>query len=166
MVQLVVDQNALDATVVGLAALLVRQLVVHTVESQVKMDLGLCAPEDDMVTKDIKLTSKTQSWGADALSKEQAKKVKRWQRIVMNDLENIPLAACIMVASLLCIQDDPGCAKIHMYAVAAFVEARFMHSFFYAMSMQPWRTISYFIGLGATIVMLGNAGSLVYNRHF
>mmetsp|Transcript_8211 Transcript_8211/g.17830 ORF Transcript_8211/g.17830 Transcript_8211/m.17830 type:complete len:155 (-) Transcript_8211:309-773(-) len=77
----------------------------------------------------------------------------RAARIVMNDLENIPLGLVAAWAGVLC----GGGRDVHVAAVWAFCAGRCVHSYAYLYARQPMRAIGFLVGLLATFVLAGNA---------
>merc|ERR1719220_598135 len=68
---------------------------------------------------------------------------ERWRRIVNNDMENIPMALIILWA-----QTIVGANAITTSVCALlFTVARIVHTFCYYYSVQPARSIAFFIGL-------------------
>ena len=70
-------------------------------------------------------------------------KKERWRRIVMNDLENIPLGLIILWVNPMC---DANGVVTSLCAII-FVICRILHTILYAYSLQPFRSISFTIGL-------------------
>ena len=70
---------------------------------------------------------------------------ERWDRIVRNDLENIPMALILAWGSY--VADTETFGETYDYFVAilicVFTFFRFAHTVFYAKRMQPWRSICY-----------------------
>src|SRR5882724_13601463 len=77
--------------------------------------------------------------------------VARARRAMQNDIENVPmflllgLIACLARASSLPLQ----------ICVLLFTAARFAHGFFYVRGVQPWRSISYGVGMLAMFGAIG-----------
>jgi len=67
----------------------------------------------------------------------------RWNRIVTNDLENLPLGVLMAILTML-IAAHP-IAHVVFFAIFAF--ARTIHTIAFARAAQPWRTIFYFVGV-------------------
>eukprot|EP00694_Reclinomonas_americana_P007936 EC799494.1.p3 GENE.EC799494.1~~EC799494.1.p3 ORF type:complete len:87 (+),score=27.65 EC799494.1:458-718(+) len=66
-----------------------------------------------------------------------------------NDLENIPIF--LLIAILLYITSNAdSSASAHVAYYIIFTVARFAHSFAFALQLQPWRSISYDMGLSVT----------------
>ena len=68
---------------------------------------------------------------------------ERWKRIVMNDLENIPMGLIILWVNPLC--DANGI--VTSICAIIFAVCRIAHTIFYLYSLQPFRSIAYFIGV-------------------
>jgi len=77
----------------------------------------------------------------------------RWQRIVANDLENIPLALILAWGALIA----SGNNTVNVVAIIVFTTARVMHTMAYAFALQPYRSICWLIGVLAILVLAGNA---------
>jgi glutathione S-transferase len=67
----------------------------------------------------------------------------RWQRIVLNDLENIPLGLLLAWASLLSSFNS----QVHNICMIAFTLARIGHTVVYAREAQPHRAICWFVAV-------------------
>ena len=80
---------------------------------------------------------------------DEAPIVTRAAAVWRNDLENIPifLFLGLIYVTLGCW---PGGAFIYF---SIFVVARILHTIFYLFGLQPWRTISYGIGLAMCITL-------------
>ena len=76
----------------------------------------------------------------------------RWQRIVMNDLENIPLGLIIAWSSL----QSAYSPLIHSIAIILFTVARTLHTYSYAKMLQPSRAIYWVLAVLSTFVMAIN----------
>lgn len=70
----------------------------------------------------------------------------------MNDLESIPFALLIFGAGIMA-GADPG---VHYRAMIAYTASRCLHTCAYATGMQPMRSLTYGVGVVATLVGLGN----------
>ncbi|HEY9843464.1 MAG: MAPEG family protein [Candidatus Sericytochromatia bacterium] len=68
-----------------------------------------------------------------------------------NDLENIPVFLSLALIFLHLHAGD-GAAMVYF---PLFTLARIGHSIFYVRGLQPWRSISYGVGLLCTVVMSG-----------
>src|SRR5271156_6126487 len=85
-------------------------------------------------------------FGAPAVA-EEAPMVRRAANVWRNDLENIPifliLGLIYVIAGL-----SPG---MFMGYCAVFAVARILHTIFYLNAVQPWRTVAYTVGAGASL---------------
>ena len=78
---------------------------------------------------------------------------KRTARLVMNDLENIPLGLLVAWMDVLC----GGNTTVHLVGVWLFCVGRCAHSYAYHHALQPARAIGFGVGLLATAAMAINA---------
>ncbi len=69
--------------------------------------------------------------------------VSRAMRAWRNDLENIPMF--IALGGLAIALDAPGVMTLWLCGV--FTAARYVHTATYLASLQPWRTVSYTLGV-------------------
>ena len=107
-----------------------------------KMKAGGRAPEDTyQVTDTSQIT-------------EEAKTAQdRAQRMVNNDLENIPYTLVLTWGSLYCITsaaeavDVKGYAMAHIILFSIFVVCRIMHSIVYSMGLSTARSLVWLMGL-------------------
>ena len=76
----------------------------------------------------------------------------RWQRIVLNDLENIPLGLIVAWSSLL----SPFSETVHSAAILLFTVGRTLHTYSYARMLQPARAIVWVLAILSTFVMAIN----------
>jgi len=67
----------------------------------------------------------------------------RWQRIVHNDLESIPLGLIVAWGSLFSAYNP----NVHAALVSTFLVSRTLHTFFYAKGWQPYRALAWFGGV-------------------
>ena len=90
---------------------------------------------------------------------EAAAASARWNRIIANDLENIPIGLVICWASLLCTSasGNKGCETTHNVAVLAFLVGRVGHTYCYAHKKQPARTYAWTTALLGVMVLACNA---------
>merc|ERR1712083_10318 len=72
---------------------------------------------------------------------------ERWRRIVMNDLENIPLGLIILWASPICNTNT----AVTAICSVMFMMARVAHTLLYAYSIQPFRSIAF--GIASTSIL-------------
>lgn len=92
-----------------------------------------------------------------ASMKEQVEKQQRWDRIVMNDLENIPIGLIVSWASAFVSGLDgtsDGFSTLHIVGVLMFGVGRVGHTISYINALQPHRTWSYATALLGVFLML------------
>jgi len=78
--------------------------------------------------------------------------VARWQRIVINDLENIPITILLMWISYSISKDN-----LVVFVVAiVFTVCRYLHSICYILRLQPLRSIFWFLGFLCTWTLMVN----------
>jgi uncharacterized membrane protein YecN with MAPEG domain len=82
--------------------------------------------------------------------------VNRWLRIGDNNTANIPVSLLVF---FFAAQFDTLQSAVLVPLVWTFVAARFAHTFFYARSIQPLRTMSY--SVGATCMIIAAVSLLV-----
>ncbi|KUF82066.1 hypothetical protein AM587_10009523 [Phytophthora nicotianae] len=82
---------------------------------------------------------------------------KRWESIVTNDLEAIPLGLFVFGAGIMAGANS----KVHFRAMIAFTAARCLHTYAFAYAKQPMRSLCHGVGVVATLVGLGNAVSAI-----
>jgi len=76
----------------------------------------------------------------------------RWQRIVINDLENIPITIMMMWISYFISRDH----LVTFIAAIIFTVSRYLHTFCYIFRLQPFRSIFWLLGLLCTWLLIGN----------
>merc|ERR1711976_695311 len=81
----------------------------------------------------------------------------RWNRIVANDLENLPLGVAVAIVAVIVVPKSTVATLIHCIAVVAFLLLRIGHTVCYAYALQPWRTLCYLGGQAAIFVTGINA---------
>lgn len=85
-------------------------------------------------------------------AKEELPQVQKAAKAWRNDLENIPIFLGLGIAYILV--DASSNAAILAFPI--FTIARILHTLTYLLSLQPWRTISYMIGILCLFVMAWN----------
>lgn len=85
---------------------------------------------------------------------EECPQVRRGAKAWSNDLESIPLF--IALGGLAVAVDAPG--VMSQYLSGLFTVARVLHTVTYLAGVQPWRTVSYGMGV---LCLLGLAGMIV-----
>ncbi|KAJ3359873.1 hypothetical protein HDU91_004779 [Kappamyces sp. JEL0680] len=122
---------------------------------------GSRPPEDEALSLNQSIgKGKTQTFGVETLPASEADdKVMRlrqqdirWQRIVLNDLENIPMGLVVAFVSILVGAN----ATVTQASICVFTLARFFHTWAYANELQPHRAIGWGLGLASIFVMAAN----------
>eukprot|EP01083_Nonionella_stella_P024425 67433_1 len=112
------------------------------------------APEDGFqppaVTKEAKPLK--QDDNATGNDKNQFTEEQRWQRIVLNDLENVPIGIVMMWLSFFAYGDN----TVTSVCAIAFTVGRCLHTLCYVYKLMPWRSIAWLIGVLSTLVLVGN----------
>ncbi|CAI5723705.1 unnamed protein product [Hyaloperonospora brassicae] len=124
------------------------------VQGSKKFATGGRPPEDS----NLPPAKRKQTFGRDSTSDPKTQEAaQRWGNIVMNDLETIPFGLLIFGAGIMAGADY----NVHSGAMVAFTTARCLHTYAYANSKQPMRSLCFGVGMMATVVGLGSAVSAV-----
>ena len=117
-----------------------------------KFKVGNRPQEDEQFKVLAKGTKQNFGLGRDSAGKDSKLNEKlakylmedaRWQRIVGNDLENIPMALCIFLISVYA----HGNVTVNNVAFIAFACARIGHTYCYANALQPGRVVFFMLGI-------------------
>ncbi|KAF0696890.1 Aste57867_12389 [Aphanomyces stellatus] len=131
------------------ATLFVKHFVTAFFGAKAKFKAGTRAPEDsgnDGKQNFGTFRNKTDETLQAALIAEQ-----RWNRITMNDLENIPIGLITAWAAIASGGDDTTIA----FALITFTVARVGHTIAYANALARPRVVAFLIGSTAIFVMAG-----------
>jgi uncharacterized MAPEG superfamily protein len=109
-------------------------------------DRGFANPEDAVIFDKI--------FGEKPDAKKYNELVDRAQNVLRNDGENIPIFLFVSLSYLQLGCWQPGLA---IY-LPLFVIGRILHTISYLKSLQPWRNLSYQLGVWITFVMAGHIG--------
>jgi glutathione S-transferase len=85
---------------------------------------------------------------------EELPQVQRAAQAWLNDLENIPIFIGLGTAYVL-TGASPGAAT---WLFSTFTIARILHTLMYLLGLQPWRTITYAVGI---LCLLGMSWNIV-----
>ncbi|KAF0683277.1 Aste57867_24709 [Aphanomyces stellatus] len=77
----------------------------------------------------------------------------RWERIVRNDLENIPIGLLVAWGAV----NSGGNAIVNSAAIGSFTFFRVLHTYAYAHERQPHRALFWFGGVLSVVVLVGNS---------
>lgn len=117
-------------------------------------------PEDAKLSLAKRFPGVKQTYGATATEQEledkrlvRAREAEyRWKRIVMNDLENIPMGLIVFGTGVLVGADE----RVQIGAITVFTLARLAHTYVYAHEMQPARGYTWMVGILAVVVGAAN----------
>ena len=107
-------------------------------------DRGFNNPEDAAMFDKL--------FGSKPDATKQSELVDRAQSVLRNDGENIPIFLFIAIAY---IQLSCWSTGVAIY-LPLFVVGRIAHAISYLKALQPWRNLSYQLGLWVTFVMAGH----------
>ena len=79
---------------------------------------------------------------------KRIEQVERVRRLHRNDLENIPI---FFAAGALFLQINPPYSAIYYFWT--FTIARVLHTFSYLLHLQPWRALTFLVGVAAIVGM-------------
>lgn len=86
-----------------------------------------------------------------APSEQELPQVTRAAQAWLNDLENIPLFFAL--GGIYVLVDGPATTGVWLFAT--FTAARVVHTVTYLAQWQPWRTLSYAVGIVCLFAMAG-----------
>lgn len=132
------------------SVLYVKFVAATMMQGAKKFATGGRPPEDSKFSS----SKRKQTLGLETTSDVQKlETAQRWGNIVMNDLESIPFGLLVFGAGVMAGADY----DVHYGAMLAFTTARCLHTYAYAKSLQPMRSVCHGVGMMATLVGLGNA---------
>jgi glutathione S-transferase len=137
--------GAARVTAVCSVVLLMKFAVVNFRYGKKRGVAGIRAPEDSAFHSGVKQDfgvgklAAADTAGADPRRLRAMEDEVRWRRMLMNDLENIPLALIMMWMAVVCRAPS----NVHVAGVLIFTLARCLFSLFYALALQPWRSLSF-----------------------
>jgi glutathione S-transferase len=126
------------------------------IQGKQRFAAGSRPPEDIMIKSLARGT--TQSFGMESTGIEEEKMKKyrmldeRWKRIVLNDLENIPIGLIIATISIL----SGGNQWVNSASLVVFTVSRIGHTISYAKELQPHRAICWGTAVSAVSIMALN----------
>ncbi|KAI8620895.1 hypothetical protein BC830DRAFT_1164165 [Chytriomyces sp. MP71] len=158
MPALIIDPIAHKATAIATVVTVLKFYLTVFKQGGARFKAGSRPPEDAKLSlaKTLGASKVQQTFGITAATNDDGKLDKaklidiRWQRMVLNDLENIPLGLIVAWASLL----SPYSPKLHAIFVSLFAAFRIVHTVSYANELQPHRAIGWG---GALLCILGMA---------
>eukprot|EP00299_Pterocystis_sp_00344_P012266 c5862_g1_i2.p1 GENE.c5862_g1_i2~~c5862_g1_i2.p1 ORF type:complete len:161 (+),score=21.90 c5862_g1_i2:35-517(+) len=152
MVAVEIDLHALQATAVSTAVLLVTHLGCIFRQGSARVKAGSRPPEDGPMFGNSKQNFTGRQDTDKPHIKERLENSERYNRLVMNNLENILIGLIVAWGTLLCAKD----ANTHVWLVLILAVSRFFYAFAYAFALQPHRTICWLVALLAIIGMMVN----------
>jgi len=87
-----------------------------------------------------------------SLARDKFDSNERWRRIVNNDMENIPLGLIILWAQVIVNANSATTSVVTIL----FTAARITHTVCYYYSIQPYRSVAFFVGLLAVFTAAFN----------
>ena len=144
---------ALDVQVLMISsvALLTKMFLTLMVQGGKRFEAGSRPPEDARFGALAKGKSQTYGVPSDRTdSNQESLEVKnakiadiRWQRIVLNDLENIPLGLFVCLMSVI----SNGNVTANSVLILSFTISRIGHTIAYAYCLQPYRSYAWGIAV-------------------
>uniref|UniRef100_A0A6B2LPW7 Microsomal glutathione S-transferase 1 n=1 Tax=Arcella intermedia TaxID=1963864 RepID=A0A6B2LPW7_9EUKA len=129
-------------------ALLGKYFITVGIQGSKRFQAGSRPPEDTSMA--VKSRANRQTFGREPPPSEGAGEADvRWQRIVQNDLENLPLGLIVAWGSLFSCYSP----RAHSFLVGLFCASRIGHTYCYAHAMQPHRSVMYVLGMMSTVGM-------------
>ena len=130
-----------DLKAIALSSLILflKHIVTIGVQGKMKANAGMRPPEDTS----LGLSTLQQNYDNSQATNEARIQDIRWKQIVLNDLENIPFALITFIISYLATVDKTLTTTL----ISIFTAARVCHTISYAYSLQPWRSIFFFVGI-------------------
>ena len=153
-----VDTGVLKTVVFCTGAIFAKSFLTVACQGYARVMAGTRPPEDtDSVKQTLGEEVPEQALVLMPHVTEEAALVsERWNRIVLNDLENLPLGLTIMCFTAL-VTGTPG---LHKKACYAFVAARYGHTLMYASGSNAWSLRS-----ACWMVSVGSIAPFIYGAH-
>ncbi|KAI8611559.1 hypothetical protein BC830DRAFT_1140700 [Chytriomyces sp. MP71] len=148
------DPTALKTTSLCTLVLLIKWYMTVSIQGNTRFRAGSRSPEDALFSNAMGVPDVEQNFGVHQETRESnaVKEEARWQRILANDIENIPLGLLIAWSSLSTAK-APG---VHVAAIVLFTVARIIYTVMYAHSLQPHRSIAWTLATAAVLVLSVN----------
>ncbi|KAI8892074.1 hypothetical protein BC833DRAFT_612690 [Globomyces pollinis-pini] len=125
--------------------LLFKFIITLSMQGNSRFNAGSRPPEDS----NLRPGASEQSFGLQTnAEKHLIEKEMRWNRIVANDLENIPIGLIIFLVSILARSNE----IVTTICLILFTVGRLGHTIAYAYSLQPYRTVFWVIALLSVLV--------------
>lgn len=133
--------------------------ITTTIQGGKTFRAGARPPEDAKLSLAKRFKAK-QTYGLEPADAKDEKLIKareaevRWRRIILNDLETIPIGMLVFGAGVL----TEANATVHLGAMATFTAMRCLHTYVYANQMQPHRALAWF---GAHFAVMAGAANVI-----
>lgn len=112
----------------------------------------------DRIQEDLKYYGTENAGEVSSLTTPTADPLKieaqRWRLIVQNDIENLPIACMLALAcaqqiksSVATPSDIYPYVAAHIALFSLYLVFRVAHTICYALTLQPWRTVAFFLGI-------------------
>merc|ERR1712216_510216 len=149
-VLIAVDATLFRIVLVCTAVIVVKFIATSTIQGGLKTEAGTRAPED-------KFGGRKQSFQApskvdDPILKSALERADRWNRIVANDVENLPMGLIVLWASMMSAYwpNFQACCTI------VWCVARCGHTTAFSFGLQPHRTVCWLCATLSILIMLCN----------
>jgi len=154
---------AVRVTMFCTSLLVLKVLLASVMVGMAKFKVGARAPEDAPLYK--KYGDQDIGVVKPSASAEDVALLRRWERILANDLENIPMAMITSWGCLLCMHlfgSGAKSAAAYQALVLGFTLFRCIFTWAFACRLQPWRSLSWTAGLACQLGLaaLGCASSM------
>ncbi|EQC40352.1 hypothetical protein SDRG_02253 [Saprolegnia diclina VS20] len=144
--------SASKAWVASSVVLYTKCLVTTAIQGGKRFAAGSRPPEDKILTQ-FNPTKQAQTFDTAAATAAAREQDIRWERIVRNDLENIPIGLLVAWGAV----QSGGVEAVTTGALGAFTAARVYHTYAYAHGLQPHRGNAWMVGTAAVLVMALNS---------
>ncbi|TMW68917.1 hypothetical protein Poli38472_001073 [Pythium oligandrum] len=151
------ESTSVQTFAICTVALYIKFFITARFQAAAKYNVGGRPPEDAFFARLAGKEPIPQSYGTDQdeddlRSKQLLERERRWDRIIMNDLECIPFSLLVFAAALFLECND----KLQTWAMIIFTIARIAYTFVYAMALQPHRSLVALIAALAVFVSIGD----------
>lgn len=171
MAALLASVNDTKVLIACSAILTVKFYISTMIQGGKRFAAGTRPPEDQILTN-LNPKNQKQSFGVrqetEAKTDDDSKTKKplnltpsdraieadlRWERLVRNDLENIPIGLLSAWAAV----NSGGNPVVNSAAIVIFTVGRIAHTFAYANGLQPHRAYAWMAGVFGTLMLIGNS---------
>jgi glutathione S-transferase len=150
------SNTAVIALIWCTTVLFLKFAVTISIQGKQRFAAGTRPPEDISLTFFSQGTKQSFGMETTGAEEESLKKSRildeRWKRIVMNDLENIPLGLIVAIVSILA----GGNQVLNVVCLIVFTVCRIGHTVTYALELQPHRALFWGTAIVAVAAMAFN----------